>query len=107
MRWGLSPAVLQRTEASSRRGRSRPKTLTNFVFALQTTSAGFYNCDYDSDRHAIVSEAGKYSNVAYGASFAYPWLTGAFGPENGTRLPDYATHSFANSLEAEAEVRRV
>ena len=58
----------------------------------------FYNCDYDSDRHAIVSEAGKYSNVTYGASFVYPWLTGAFGPENGTRLPDYATHSFANSL---------
>ena len=74
-------------------------TLTNFVFALQmATSANFYNCDYESDRHVIVSEAGKYSNVTYGASFAYPWLTGAFGPENGTRLPDYATHSFANSL---------
>jgi len=34
-------------------------TLTNFVFALQVaTSATFYNADYYSDRHVIVSETG-------------------------------------------------
>ena len=74
-------------------------TLTNFVFALQVaTSATFYNADYHSDRHVIVSETGSYSNVTYGASFAYPWLTGSFAPENETRLPNKATHSFANGL---------
>ena len=74
-------------------------TLTNFVFALQVaTSAGFYNADYHSDRHVIVSETGSYSTVTYGASFAYPWLTGTFAPENETRLPNKATHTFADSL---------
>ena len=74
-------------------------TLTNFVFALQVaTSAGFYNADYHSDRHVIVSETGSYSTVTYGASFAYPWLTGTFAPENETRLPNKATHAFADSL---------
>ena len=74
-------------------------TLTNFVFALQVaTSATFYNADYHSDRHVIVSETGSYSNVTYGAAFAYPWLTGSFAPENETRLPNKATHSFADGL---------
>ena len=65
-------------------------TLTNFVFALQVATATFYNADYHSDRHLIVSETGSYSNVTYGASFSYPWLTGTFAPENETRLPNKA-----------------
>ena len=74
-------------------------TLTNFVFALQVaTSSTFYNADYHSDRHLIVSETGTYSNVTYGASFSYPWLTGTFAPENETRLPNKATHAFADGL---------
>ena len=48
-------------------------TLTNFVFALQVaTSSTFYNADYHSDRHLIVSETGTYSNVTYGAKLLIP-----------------------------------
>ena len=72
-------------------------TLANFHSALQCAlNASFYLPNVHDDEYVLGSEAGKYTNVTYGASYVYPWDgAGPVAPENGSGVP---ASSFADSL---------
>ena len=72
-------------------------TLANFHSALQCAlNASFYLPNVRDDEHKLGSEAGKYTNVTYGASYVYPWDgAGPVAPENGSGVP---ASTFADSL---------
>ena len=72
-------------------------TLANFHSALQCAlNASFYLPNVHDDEYKLGSEAGKYTNVTYGASYVYPWDgAGPVAPENGSGVP---ASTFADSL---------
>ena len=72
-------------------------TLANFHSALQCAlNASFYLPNVRDDEHKLGSEAGKYTNVTYGASYVYPWDgAGPVAPENGSGVP---ASTFADAL---------
>ena len=72
-------------------------TLAHFHSALQCAlNASFYLPNVHDDEYKLGSEAGKYTDVTYGASYVYPWDgAGPVAPENGSGVP---ASSFADAL---------